>query len=137
MTSTSKPPPGLIFPSVKSYPVGSGNPRDAAIQQMKINNSKQASLNLIGGRKYYKKKICSRKILNKKKVLKKIKTYNKRSMKSKKRRKGGSVIVPQMHMSYIPQNGNGTNPNDQIKQLSQLGMQNAEWSKNDQLALQK
>lgn len=73
-----------------------GNPRDSAIANMNNASAIQAQANnAVGGRK-------------------------------RSRRGGaGSIVVPQFKMSYEPQGGPGTNPNDQIASNAQVGTQGA------------
>jgi hypothetical protein len=89
--------PGLQYPQISSYTPGAGNPRDSALMAIQNTNAKQTSLmNAVGGRKRH--------------------VY-----------KGGqpaTIIVPQMKMSYTPQNG-ASNPNTQIKSMASTGMQGA------------
>jgi len=73
-----------------------GNPRDSAIANMNNASAIQAQANnAVGGR-------------------------------NRSRRGGaGSIVVPQFKMSYEPQGGPGTNPNDQIASNAQVGTQGA------------
>jgi len=112
-------PAGLILPTVRS--MESGNPRDSAIAVMKQTNATQNNVNKIGGKRRRRK------------------TYKKRNKKY-----GGAsitpiqqVAVPQFQMQYKPQGGVGTNPNDQIKLTSAVGMQSTAWSVNDNFAAKK
>jgi hypothetical protein len=114
MTTTTK---GLLLPQISSYASGTGNPRDSAIASNNAMNVKQANLNTVGGKKYYK-------------------TKTKKNNKNKKRFKGGTngnITVPQMKTLYTPQNGSST-PNTQIAGLSSTSMQHAAWSVNDNQA---
>ena len=80
--------PGMMYPTMKGMPAG--NPRDAAITNMNNAAAIQAQANnAVGGRK---------------------------RRRSRRNRKGGAsaITVPQFNMSYEPQGGPGTNPNDQI-----------------------
>ena len=97
-------PPGLMLPTQKSYISGAGNPRDSAMMENQNMNNKQASLNA--------------------------------SVGGKRRRKfkGGAVAVSVYPMSYTPQGGQGTNPNDQIKTNSSTSMQRTAWAVNDNQA---
>lgn len=101
------PPPGLMLPTVKSYVPGAGNPRDSALVSQQQMNESQNNLNkTVGGKKI--------------------------------RYKGGAenseVVVPQFQMQYTPQGGPGTNPNDQITNMSSTSMQSTSWQVNDKLA---
>jgi hypothetical protein len=100
--------PGLILPTQKSFVNGAGNPRDSALASMHQMNNSQNNLNQAVGGKRRKCKMIG----------------------------GGdnTVVVPQFQMLYTPQGGIGTNPNDQIKDTSSIGMQSNSWSKNDNLA---
>lgn len=102
----SSNPPGYITPTVISYPNGAGNPRDAAISTGQQMNAKQSSINAIGGRR-------------------------KRTTGKRTRRYGGGVAVPQYQMNYTTTAGPGTNPNDQISNLTSNSMQSAAWKVND------
>ena len=91
--------PGMMYPTMKGMPAG--NPRDAAITNMNNAAAIQAQANnAVGGRK---------------------------RMRSRRSRKGGAsaITVPQFNMSYEPQGGPGTNPNDQIASNAQVGTQGA------------
>jgi hypothetical protein len=91
--------PGMMYPTLKGMPAG--NPRDAAITNMNNAAAIQAQANnAVGGRK---------------------------RMRSRRSRKGGAsnIVVPQFNMSYEPQGGPGTNPNDQIASNAQVGTQGA------------
>ena len=107
-------PPGLILPTTKSYPVGAGTPRDAALMTQKSGNETQNNLNKSVGGKRRKHK--------------KHKFYG----------KGGNtqteLPAPQFQMLYQDQGGPGTNPNDQIVGLSTNSTQSAAWNVNDDLA---
>ena len=88
--------PGMMLPTMKGMPAG--NPRDAAITNMNNAAAIQAQANnAVGGRK------------------------------RRRSRKGGAsaITVPQFNMSYEPQGGPGTNPNDQIASNAQVGTQGA------------
>ena len=88
--------PGMMYPTMKGMPAG--NPRDAAITNMNNAAAIQAQANnAVGGRK------------------------------RRRSRKGGAsaITVPQFNMSYEPQGGPGTNPNDQIASNAQVGTQGA------------
>ena len=106
-------PAGLMLPNVKSYEVGSGNPRDSAMMSQKNMNESQNNLNnSVGGkrRKHKKKKFYS---------------------------KGGAddtFAVPQFQMQYTPQGGPGTNPNNQIADISTTSTQASSWKENDNSA---
>ena len=91
--------PGMMYPTMKGMPAG--NPRDAAITNMNNAAAIQAQANnAVGGRK---------------------------RRHSRRNRKGGAsaITVPQFNMSYEPQGGPGTNPNDQIASNAQVGTQGA------------
>jgi hypothetical protein len=91
--------PGMMYPTMKGMPAG--NPRDAAITNMNNAAAIQAQANnAVGGRK---------------------------RVRSRRSRKGGAstIAVPQFNMSYEPQGGPGTNPNDQIASNAQVGTQGA------------
>lgn len=107
-------PAGLILPTSKSYPAGAGTPRDAALMIQVSGNKSQNDLNnSVGGkrRKHRRKNLYS---------------------------KGGSneIPAPQFSMLYPPTGGPGTNPNDQIKDISGTSTQAAAWKANDSLASQ-
>lgn len=100
-------PSGLMLPTAKSYVPGAGNPRDSALVSQQQMNESQNNLNkTVGGKK--------------------------------RRYKGGAengeVAVPQFQMQYTPQGGPGTNPNDQITNMSSTSMQSTSWKANDNLA---
>jgi len=88
--------PGMIYPTMKGMPAG--NPRDSAIANMNNASAIQAQANnAVGGRK-----------------------------RMRSRRGGaGTIVVPQYQMSYEPQGGPGTNPNDQIAINAQVSTQGA------------
>jgi hypothetical protein len=100
-------PAGLMLPTAKSYAPGAGNPRDSALVSQQQTNESQNNLNkTVGG-------------------------------KRKNRYRGGAndeVAVPQFQMQYTPQGGPGTNPNDQIADISSTSMQTTTWKANDNLA---
>jgi hypothetical protein len=103
--------PGMMYPTLKGMPAG--NPRDAAITNMNNAAAIQAQANnAVGGRK---------------------------RMRSRRSRKGGAsnIVVPQFNMSYEPQGGPGTNPNDQIASNAQVGTQGAANSALDAGAFKK
>jgi len=102
-TNTNANPPGLMLPTQKSYTTGAGNPRDSAMMSTQNMNNKQANLNASvgGGRRH------------------------------KFRGGAATVSIPQMQMSYQPQGGPGSNPNDQIKTNSSTSMQSKVWAAND------
>jgi hypothetical protein len=103
--------PGMMYPTLKGMPAG--NPRDAAITNMNNAAAIQAQANnAVGGRK---------------------------RMRSRRSRKGGAsnIAVPQFNMSYEPQGGPGTNPNDQIASNAQVGTQGAANSALDAGAFKK
>jgi len=53
--SNTQTPPGLMLPTQKPYPVGAGNPRDAAMVAGQLTNLKQSNLNAsVGGKKRYR-----------------------------------------------------------------------------------
>jgi len=106
-------PAGLMLPTAKSYAPGAGNPRDSALMSQQQTNESQNSLNkTVGGkkRKHRTKKFYS------------------------KGGDNGEVAVPQFQMQYTPQGGPGTNPNDQIADISSTSMQTTAWKANDNLA---
>ena len=85
-----------------------GNPRDSAITNMNNASTIQAQANnAVGGRKRIR------------------------------RGGAGNIVVPQMQMSYEPQGGPGTNPNDQIVSNAQVGTQGAANSALDAGAFKK
>jgi hypothetical protein len=86
----------MIYPTMKGMPAG--NPRDSAIANMNNASEMQAQANnAVGGRK-----------------------------RMRSRRGGaGALTVPQYQMSYEPQGGPGTNPNDQIAINAQVSTQGA------------
>lgn len=125
------PPPGLILPTQMSYTPGAGNPRDSALLAGQNMNIKQANLIAsVGGKR--RKTICRR---IQSKCIRRKRTKRRRR-KRKGKEGGGTVAVPQFHMPYTSQGGPGTNPNDQIANLSSTGMQSAAWSANDAKAAQ-
>jgi len=99
--SNNQNPPGLMLPTQKPYTPGAGNPRDSALLAGQNMNIKQANLNASVGGK------------------------------KRKHKGGGDVVVPQFQMQYTAAGGPGSNPNDQIKNLSSTGMQTTSWSAND------
>jgi len=106
-------PAGLMLPSVKSYAVGTGNPRDSAMMSQKNMNESQNNLNNSVGGKRRKHK------------------------PSKFYSKGGAdatFTVPQFQMLYTPQGGPGTNPNNQIADISTTSTQATAWKANDDAA---
>jgi hypothetical protein len=106
-------PAGLMLPNVKSYEVGSGNPRDSAMMSQKNMSESQNNLNNSVGGKRRKHKIT--------------KFYS----------KGGAddtFPVPQFQMLYTPQGGPGTNPNNQIADISTTSTQASSWKANDNAA---
>lgn len=131
---TSAQPPGYITPTSVSYPNGAGNPRDAAISSGQQMNAKQSNMNAIGGtrRRRRKTKRVSRKTRRTRK-----RVSRKRGKRGIRRRRGGGVAAPQYQMSYTPTGGPGTNPNDQISNMTSTNMQSAAWKVNDQQASQK
>lgn len=100
--NTQQIPPGLIQPTMASFPPGAGNARDAAILSQQQMNNRQANLTSGGKRRKY--------------------------------RGGQQVAVPQFQMQYAPRGGPGTNPNDQIQNMSSTSMQSTSWSANDSYA---
>lgn len=101
-------PNGLMLPTSISYVPGAGNPRDSALLSQQQMNQSQNNLNkTVGGKK-------------------------------KRRFRGGNntntVAVPQFQMQYTPQGGPGTNPNDQIANMSSTSMQSSAWKADDNLA---
>jgi hypothetical protein len=105
-------PAGLILPTAKSYPAGAGTPRDAALMNQALGNKSQNDLNNSVGGKRRKHRIT--------------KFYS----------KGGfnKIPAPQFTMLYPPTGGLGTNPNDQIKDISATSTQATAWKANDSLA---
>lgn len=104
--SNQNVPPGLMLPTVASYPPGANSPATAAKMAGDTANQRQANLNqMAAGSK-------------------------------RRRYRGGAdaVVVPQMQMQYTPTGGVGTNPNDQIKGLSSTSMQSTAWAANDNQA---
>jgi len=102
-TNTNTNPPGLMLPTQKSFTPGAGNPRDSAMMAGQNMNAKQNALNSsVGG--------------------------------SRRKFRGGaqgSVAVPKMQILYTAQNGNGSNPNDQITKNTSQSMQSRAWAAND------
>ncbi len=101
-------PPGLIQPTIPSYPAGSGNtPASAAIAINNTNNQK-------------------------------LQNINQMAAGSKRRRyKGGDnsqVSVPVIKPIYPQQNGNGADTTSQQANLSKHSMQSSSWSTNDSQA---
>jgi hypothetical protein len=98
---------GLLLPT--SQGMAAGNPRDSAISSMKTQSSVQAQANsAMAGGKY--------------------------------RKYGGAtndIAVPQYNMAYTPTGGPGSNPNDIIKNNSQVSTQAYANSANDNLATTK
>ena len=106
-------PAGLMLPTAKSYAPGAGNPRDSAmISQQQMNESQNNLNKSVGGKR---------------------RKHKTRGLYAK----GGAnsdVVVPQFQMQYTPQGGPGTNPNDQISNISSTSMQTTAWKANDNLA---
>lgn len=107
-------PAGLILPTIKSYSNGTGNPKDSAMMSQQEMNRTQNNLNNSVGGKRRKYRI------------------------KKNNAKGGAtsneIPAPQLQMLYTPQGGPGTNPNDQIKDISTTSTQAAAWKASDSLA---
>jgi hypothetical protein len=106
-------PAGLMLPTIKSYTNGTGNPQDSAMMYQKEMSMKQNDLNNSVGGKRRKHRIKT--------------IYS----------KGGGaneIRAPQVQMPYQPQGGPGTNPNDQIKNLSSTSTQATAWKESDSLA---
>jgi len=104
-------PGGLLLPT--SQGMLAGNSRDSAIASMKMQNSIQAKANnAMAGGKY-----------------KKLKKYGGATTEG--------IPVPQYNMSYTPTGGPGTNPNDIIKNNSQVSTQAYADRANDNLATKK
>lgn len=104
--SNQNVPPGLMQPTMASYPPGASSPAQAAKLSADSASQRQANLNqMAAGSK-------------------------------RRRYRGGAdaVTVPQMQMQYTPTGGVGTNPNDQIKGLSSTSMQSTAWAANDSQA---
>jgi hypothetical protein len=102
-----------MLPTFKSYAPGAGNPRDSAmISQQQMNQSQNNLNKSVGGkrRKHRTTRIYSKGGAN------------------------GLVAVPQFQMQYTPQGGIGTNPNEQIANISSTSMQTTSWKANDNLA---
>lgn len=130
------PPPGLILPTQMSYTPGAGNPRDSALMAGQNMNIKQANLIASVGGRRIKKRIKSRRRIRGRSKRSKSKRRRRRRKSNRRRGGGSTVAVPQFHMPYTSQGGPGTNPNDQIANLSSTGMQSAAWSANDAKAAQ-
>ena len=105
--------PGLIYPTQKA-PLA-GNPRDSAIAEMNNTNQKQNNINQIAGLRIAGLRIAG----------------------LRKKRKGGSIIVPQFGSTYTEQAGPGTGTNAQIAGLSKINTQNAVDASGDSYATQK
>jgi hypothetical protein len=116
-------PPGLMQPTMTSYPPGAGNPRDAAaMSQQQMNMSQNDLNNVIGGGKYNKNK----KRQNKRRMMSSSSNHSMVNILDwNKAISGGAgnVVVPQFNMQYKAVGGPGTNPNDQIAGTSSVGMQ--------------
>lgn len=128
--STSSSPPGLMHPTVASYTVGAGNPRDSAMLSHQQMDAKQNQLNssVTGGsrrksKKGYKKSIKGSKSL---KGLKGLKGLNILDWNKAISGGGGTVEVPQMQLLYKDTGGPQSNPNHQIMQNSSTLMQGSE-----------
>ena len=102
-------PAGLMLPTSKSFLPGAGNPRDSAMMSQQQMNQTQNNLNKTVGGKRSK--------------------YSKGGANT-----NGEVVVPQFQMQYTPQGGHGSNPNDQITNISSTSMQTTAWKANDNLA---
>ena len=102
--------PGLKFPTQKA--MLAGNPRDSAIQSNTNMNQKTASLSAaVGGAKMRKR--------------------------TRGKRIGGAVAVPQFQMQYSDQSGPGGSPNNQVQQNSQISTQQVANASYDSEALNK
>jgi hypothetical protein len=102
--------PGLMQPTVASYPPGAGTPRDAAIINQQQTSAKLASLGKsTGGKRRHRKWIGGESNAN-------------------------TIVVPQFSMPYSSTGGPGQNVNDNVKNLSANGSQNAVWNKDDSAA---
>lgn len=125
--------PGMVYPTQKG--MLAGNPRDSAIQQTANMNQKQANLNnAVGGSGRRRLRRRSRRKTKKtKKRVRRIRKTRKRLCRCRRRR-GGTIAVPQYQMQYTSQGGPGTDPNSQIQQNAQVGTQMAANSKYDNLA---
>ena len=108
----------MIYPTIKAMP--SGTQRDSAYAEMTANSQRQAMANKLmsGGLKRRSSKRRSSKRRSSKR-----RSSNKRRRSSKRRGGGGGLAVPQFTMSYTPQGGPGTNPNNQIQSNSQTSTQ--------------
>ena len=117
----------MIYPTIKAMP--SGTQRDSAYTEMTANSQRQAMANKLmsGGLKRTSKR--SRRSSKSRSSSKRSRRSSKRSSKRRssrrtsKRRGGGGLAVPQFTMSYTPQGGPGTNPNNQIQSNSQTSTQ--------------
>jgi hypothetical protein len=117
---------GMIYPTIKAMP--SGTQRDSAYTEMTANSQRQAMANKLmsGGLKRRSSKRSRRsKRSSKRRSNSKSSKSSKRSnsRRTSKRRGGGGLTVPQFTMSYTPQGGPGTNPNNQIQSNSQTSTQ--------------
>ena len=113
----------MIYPTIKAMP--SGTQRDSAYAEMTANSQRQAMANKLmsGGLKRRSSKRRSSKRRSSKRRSSKRRSSNKRRRSSKRRGGGGGLAVPQFTMSYTPQGGPGTNPNNQIQSNSQTSTQ--------------
>jgi hypothetical protein len=92
-------PPGLIQPTVNSYPPGSNSPHTAAKSINDSNNQKLNNINQMAA--------------------------GSKTTRSKRRKRGGAsqVSVPVLKPIYTSQNGPGTDPTSQQAQGQSLSMQ--------------
>ena len=105
MSSNSNLPAGYMPITTSSFQPGTGNPRDSAAAIGASSSIKLAQLGAaVGGRR--------------------MKRY----------RGGDSIPAPQFQMQYTPTGGPGTNPNNQIANLTSNSMQSNAWSVNDSAA---
>lgn len=105
-SSNSNFPAGYVPITTSSLEPGSGNPRDSAASMGQSSNAKLASLNAaVGGKRKYRGGA-----------------------------QNGEVPAPQFQMQYTPTGGPGTDPNNQIANLTSKNMQTTAWSADDNAA---
>ena len=112
-SSNSNFPAGYVPITTSSLEPGSGNPRDSAAAMGQNANTKLANLNsAVGGKR--------------------------KSRRFHRKYRGGAsngeVPAPQFQMQYTPTGGPGTDPNNQIANLTSKNMQTTAWSADDNAA---
>ena len=106
MSNNQNIPPGLLQPTLAALPPGAGNPRDAAIIEMKNSNDAQTRVNSIGGKR-----------------------------RRRKYRGGADAVpIPQFQMQYKATGGPGSSPNEQLGPLLSNSMQSTAWAAHDSKA---